>query len=439
METKFSTSSLYLDELDNISDSEDNCPPKISIVALDHYLIRDLTNNIELLLSDPANKFILCKFGHFFTKIKMKIHQCETNVTCISHYAIKIKLVLKSMIQSCLHFLKKYDYWSNIEDIKPIKNLTIKASRFYYLIRLYLQYDKGSCSTKGAIIKYSKTKTRFHYKPVLYNIKHELPQNFFYRIIKLNHKLTILKPVINFSEKDKSNLPTVIGYCGIDLNNSQMAERNLASRLVANILGLKHLIPNYNLLLYKSFLYLGSELIHGVQLHQLSQKKRNKLYQKDSILRELFSKQLLDAIVGNVDANSTNIMIRSNNNRVDSIVGLDYDLSWGTNIQNIETPNSVIQNIPILYQNIHYFKGFPKFVDSRVYYQILSVNDWDMWLIATIFDNEQIIDAHMKRWEKTRQLLKNSHIIYDWSLIAEKIRCKDEQFMRDVKGNSYLY
>lgn len=369
---------------------------------------------------------------NFLTQSKI-IH--SQNTTLITN----VKCYLSRIIRYYTKYLKL-----NNDNTILIKQLLMNLIRLDFKIKSDFQTDKKSCPHAGYIVRYTKNKSNVYYKPVIH-IQNDIDNNSIstngaiFKIIKIFDKYFVLKPLIDFVNRDRNLLPVVINYCGIDLSQSQIAERNIASKKIARLLGVDKLIPEYQVIMYDSKLYLGSELINGVQLCHIKTKSRIKLYQKSKIIKDLFTLQLIDSLVGNIDANSTNIIIKSNNNNFDEVIGIDYDLSWGVNITNIDENTSVIDNtnIPIYYQNrtIHYFKGIPMYIDRLILNKINRINDVDMWLISTVFGNDKISNSHMIRWEKFKKLVNLVEIVDDWNQIALNIN----NILNNFKKYTYLY
>ena len=320
-------------------------------------------------------------------------------------------------MEKILKILKEGKYCKNLQYIsqllrQSIISNTIKVNKSHVAGYVYKGRKYNHCYYKGIISNKRLKGAQF-------------------RIVKKNKgqkNLTlVLKPLKNLIEIKPKKYPVMANYIAISRENSKIYQRNLASYLLARFLGCSKLIPRCYLVDYNNKKYLGTTFIeNGTQLHHIPKSKLKNLYKDHKILQQLFTKQLVDYLTGNVDSNPTNILINDRG----KVFSIDYDLSWGKDY-------SFQKNIHRIHSQAHFFKGIPPFIDYHLRDKLKSEKfSFFLQLVGDLIGKEETLQA-LCGYRKVINLIgKDIKIIYNWKLVFKEVSIWKE---KRLKENSYLY
>lgn len=131
-------------------------------------------------------------------------------------------------------------------------------------------------------------------------------------ICRIDGQAYILKPDrrYNMVSSRHRNIPLLMQFMGIQHSNPKILERNRVAHDINGLLRSHHRLPSVRNVNYRQKgNYTAIEYVPGTLLVDFSKAERIELFQKPHLCRDMYSKQLLDALVGNCDANPTNILI----------------------------------------------------------------------------------------------------------------------------------
>lgn len=253
-------------------------------------------------------------------------------------------------------------------------------------------------------------------------------------ICQINQKKYVLKPTINYNSISSKtrHIPGLMRFMGINPHDPQIFERNITVYELNQLLKINVTLPEVKNFSFRNKIYTAIEYIDGHPLISLSKKDRINLYKKDSVISDFYSKQLFDALVGNCDANPTNILVLD-----DRIISIDYDLALSSTFTDIYDPFSMLSldhktqfKMSQLKQCCHY-KGVSPFISKQIRDNILKVNPWNYYWKLLILGDSQLIATNINRFMQIRQYLKSDELTIigndEWNNVYTKIRHMDYQ------------
>jgi hypothetical protein len=251
-----------------------------------------------------------------------------------------------------------------------------------------------------------------------------------YFVTYKNNETRVFKPELDDTSNSKTS-----NDIGIDSDNPHLANRNIASCIVSNVIGV-NVIADAKVCLDNGVVGLSMEKASGVRVDSLNNVHKE---QKDDILTKpelvaglhagLNALEWCDALTGQADRHHENYFVYNDNNKKIKITAIDNDMAFGKNTNEIpfvdknkKTNNGfMIINgnwVPCKAYPYHWI-GQPALIDKKIYDRIINLNfdnDVRPQLQGLLTDEEITATAARFAHAQTlaRELAQRGCVIEDW-------------------------
>jgi hypothetical protein len=338
---------------------------------------------------------------------------------------------LENLIKFLIAQAKAHFNEDNILKILSGDNLPQEINLIHDLNRVRMhclhQYpiNIGESDIVGAVVRKVKDKIPIHINVLCPNFLREnetmnLRDILFY-ICQIDGREYLLKPFKNYrADKSSRRVPQLMMFMDINYTDNKMLERNMIAFQLSEMLGLNGTVPSIKNATFREKRYMAVELKLATSLIEFSKQDRSQLYKNPYILRDLFSKQLFDCLLGNCDPNPGNILIDVN--QTPYVISIDYDLSLSPAFSDIGDVFSMLGTRKSeflrnrLSRSSHY-KGVPSLIDVDLKRDLLGVNNWDYFGQLLLLNHVPSIQTNLRRLIdlKASVLDQRIRVISDWN------------------------
>jgi len=263
------------------------------------------------------------------------------------------------------------------------------------------------------------------------------PVGFRFFVCQWKEKQYLLKPD-TIHNPILGRTPLLTRLLGISPRAPKIFERN---RVAEDINRLFHLsqLPEIMYVSYEGRTYTAVELLAGTPMASLSKEERMKLYQSTQIVEQFFHKQVLDMLLGNCDANPTNILVSDQHPVIRSI---DYDLSLSNLFSDLHSIDSLLpkknEQMRTQLRLASYYKGCPLAISQEISNKIQQMCPWRYYWQLLLLGDQRAVQIGLERFLAVKDLLKTDQMqIIDghWEKIHHQIRQLSKE---DRKNHTYL-